>query len=163
RADASLMTIVGLQAGVAQDIEKYASDEVKRAYLPRFVSGELQGAMDLTEPGAGSDLGAIVTRATEENGRYFVDGEKIFITNGGAPIRPVLARDAATFDKSKGTTNGLSLLLCPRTLPDGRKNGVRVARAERKLGIHGSPTCAIEFERAEAFLLGQRGNGFKAM
>ena len=83
RADAGLMTIVGLQAGVAEDIQKYASDELKKAYLPRFASGEVMGAMDLTEPQAGSDLGAIVTRATDESGRYFVDGEKIFITNGG--------------------------------------------------------------------------------
>ena len=73
RADAALMTVMGLQAGVAEDIQKYASDELAQLYLPRFVAGELQGAMDLTEPQAGSDLGAIVTRASEENGRYFLD------------------------------------------------------------------------------------------
>lgn len=110
RADSSLMTIAGLQAGIAYDIEKYGSDEIKQRYLPRFASGELQGSMDLTEPQAGSDLGGITARVTEEGGRYFVDGEKIFITNGGAPIHLVLARDAATFDQSKGTTNGLSLV-----------------------------------------------------
>ena len=163
RADASLMTIIGLQAGVALDIEKYASDELKRRYLPRFVSGELQGAMDLTEPQAGSDLGGIVTRATDEGDRWFIDGEKIYITNGGAPVHLVLARDAATFEQSKGTTNGLNLMLCPRTLPDGRRNGVRVARVESKFGIHGSPTCVVEFEHAEAFLLAARGQGFRAM
>ena len=76
--------------------------------------------MDLTEPQAGSDLGGIVTRATSEGDRWFIDGEKIFITNGGAQIHLVLARDAATFDQSKGTTNGLNLMLCPQTLPDGR-------------------------------------------
>ena len=70
RADASLMTIIGLQGGVAQDIEKYGTDELRRRYLPRFLSGELQGAMDLTEPQAGSDLGGIATRVTEENGRF---------------------------------------------------------------------------------------------
>jgi len=64
RADASLMTIVGLQGGVAHDIQKYGTDEIRERYLPRFASGELQGAMDLTEPQAGSDLGAIRTRAT---------------------------------------------------------------------------------------------------
>lgn len=163
RADASLMTIVGLQAGVAGDIEKYGTDALKRQYLPHFASGEVQGAMDLTEPGAGSDLGGISTRVTEENGRFFVDGEKIFITNGGAEIHLVLAREAATYDQSKGTTNGLSLLLCPRTLPDGSANGVTVTRAETKLGIHGSPTCAMSFEHAEGFLLGTRGQGFRAM
>jgi alkylation response protein AidB-like acyl-CoA dehydrogenase len=163
RADSSLMTIVGLQAGVAADIEKYGSEEIKRRYLPRFASGELQGCMDLTEPQAGSDLGGIITRVTAENGRYFVDGQKIFITNGGAAIHLVLARDAATFDQSKGTTNGLSLMLCPVTLPDGTRNGVRVSRVERKMGIHGSPTCVIDFEHAEAFLLSKAGMGFRAM
>ena len=163
RADTSLMTILGLQAGVAGDIQKYGSDEIKQRYLPRFAAGELQGCMDLTEPQAGSDLGAIATRVTEKDGRFFVDGSKIFITNGGSGVHLVLARDAATFDQSKGTTNGLSLMLCPVELPDGTRNPVRVTRVENKMGIHGSPTCAIEFEHAEAFLLGERGNGFRAM
>jgi len=163
RADASLMTIVGLQAGVAGDIEKYGSDDIKRRYLPDFASGTLQGSMDLTEPQAGSDLGGILTRVTEENGRYFLDGTKIYITNGGAAIHLVLARDGETFDKSKGTTGGLSLMLCPVTLPDGSKNSIRVPRVESKLGIHGSPTCSVEYEHAEAFLLGTRGSGFRAM
>lgn len=163
RADAGLMTMIGLQAGVADDIQMYANDELKQRYLPGFAKGELMGAMDLTEPQAGSDLGGITTRATEENGRVFIDGQKIFITNGGAPVHLVLARDADSFEASKGTTRGLSLYLCPRTLPDGRKNGVRVARLEEKLGIHGSPTAAMQFEHAEAFLLGKRGDGFKAM
>jgi len=102
RADPSLMTIIGLQAGVAQDIERYGSEELRQRYLPRFVAGELQGCMDLTEPQAGSDLGGIVTRATEEHGRFFLDGEKIFITNGGADVHLVLARDGASFDQSRG-------------------------------------------------------------
>ncbi|MGH7822337.1 MAG: acyl-CoA dehydrogenase family protein [Candidatus Binatia bacterium] len=163
RANASLMTIVGLQTGVAYDIQKYGSEEIRRRYLPHFVSGELQGSMDLTEPQAGSDLGNIRARVTEENGRFFVDGEKIFITNGGAPIHLVLARDGATYDETRGTTNGLSLVLCPRTLPDGSRNGVRIARTESKLGIHGSPTCVVEFEHAEGWVLGRRGEGFRAM
>lgn len=163
RADASLMTIVGLQTGVAADIEKYGTDTLRETYLPRMVTGELTGAMDLTEPQAGSDLGAIRTRGTREGDRWFVDGEKIFITNGGAPVHLVLARDAATYDASKGTTHGLSLLLCPAVLPDGHRNAIRVSRVETKLGIHGSPTCVVEFEHAEAFLLGTPGEGFKAM
>jgi len=163
RADSSLMTIVGLQAGVAHDIETYGSDEIKQRYLPGFASGELQGCMDLTEPQAGSDLGGIVTRVTLEDGRYFVDGEKIYITNGGAPIHLVLARDAATFDQSRGTTNGLSLMLCPVTLPDGRRNAIRVPRVESKFGIHGSPTCVVELDHAEGYLLGKAGAGFRAM
>jgi hypothetical protein len=163
RADPSLMTIVGLQAGVAGDIQKYGDEALKQAYLPRFASGELQGCMDLTEPQAGSDLGGILTSVSQEDGRYYLDGSKIFITNGGAPVHLVLARDAATFAQSKDTTHGLSLMLCPVTLPDGTHNRVRVARIESKTGLHGSPTCAIEFEHAEAFLLGKAGEGFRAM
>jgi hypothetical protein len=163
RADASLMTILGLQGGAAADIEKYGSEELKQLYLPRFATGELQGSMDLTEPQAGSDLGGVATRAKSENGRYFVDGEKIFITNGGAQIHLVLAREDASFDQTKGTTKGLSLMLCPTTLPDGTANRIRISRVESKMGIHGSPTCVVEFDHAEAFLLGEAGGGFRAM
>ena len=163
RADAGLMTMVGLQAGVAEDIQMYASEELKREFLPRFASGEVMGAMDLTEPQAGSDLGAIVTSAREEDGSVFLDGEKIFITNGGCEIHMVLARDADTFDASKGTTRGLSLYLCPRTRRDGSANGVAVTRLEHKLGIHGSPTAAMQFTHSEAFRVGPKGEGFKCM
>jgi alkylation response protein AidB-like acyl-CoA dehydrogenase len=163
RADASLMTILGLQGGTAADIEKYGSAELKQRYLPRFATGELQGSMDLTEPQAGSDLGGVATRAKRENGRYFIDGEKIFITNGCAQIHLVLARDDATFDQTKGTTKGLNLMLCPTTLPDGTANRIRISRVESKMGIHGSPTCVVEFDHAEAFLLGEAGGGFRAM
>ena len=163
RADASLMTIIGLQAGVAQDIEKYGSEALKRRYLPQLLSGAEQGSMDLTEPQAGSDLGNITTRVTRDGDRFFIDGEKIFITNGGSGIHLVLARDAATAEQSKGTTNGLNLMLVPRVLPDGTANGMRTSRVEKKMGIHGSPTCVIEFDHAEGFLLGKSGQGFKAM
>ncbi|HSJ97200.1 MAG TPA: acyl-CoA dehydrogenase family protein, partial [Myxococcota bacterium] len=164
RADTSLMTVVGLQAGVAGDIEKYGSDALKQEWLPRFASGEVQGAMDLTEPKAGSDLGGITTRAAEQpDGTVRVDGVKIFITNGGAEVHLVLARDSDHYDESKGTTNGLSLVLVPRNLPDGSRNGIRVARLEQKLGIHGSPTCEVVFENAVGWRLGQKGQGFRAM
>jgi alkylation response protein AidB-like acyl-CoA dehydrogenase len=163
RADAGLMTMIGLQAGVAEDIQEFASEELKQRYLPRFASGEVMGAMDLTEPSAGSDLGAIVTRAIEEGDRFFIDGSKIFITNGGSEIHLVLARDDDNFDESKGTTRGLSLYIVPRTLPDGSRNTVEVTRLEEKLGIHGSPTAAVSFSRAEGYRIGEKGEGFKAM
>jgi alkylation response protein AidB-like acyl-CoA dehydrogenase len=164
RADTSLMTVVGLQAGVAGDIEKYGSGDLRAKWLPKFTSGEVQGAMDLTEPKAGSDLGGIQTRAVEQpDGTLRVSGSKIFITNGGAEVHLVLARDGDTFDQSKGTTNGLSLVLVPRHLDDGSRNGVRVARLEKKLGIHGSPTCEVVFEEAVGWRLGAKGQGFRAM
>jgi alkylation response protein AidB-like acyl-CoA dehydrogenase len=163
RADAGLMTIIGLQAGVADDIQYYGSDELKQRYLPGFAEGALMGAMDLTEPQAGSDLGEIRTRATETEGEIRLDGEKIFITNGGAAVHLVLARDADAYDASVGTTNGLSLYLCPRTLPDGTANAVAITRLEEKLGIHGSPTAAVSFRGARAWRVGKKGAGFRAM
>jgi len=164
RADASLMMIVGLQTGAAGDIQKYGSEEVKKKWLPRFVSGEVEGCMDLTEPQAGSDLGGISARVTDlPDGTVQVDGQKIFISNGGAEVHLVLARDADTFEESKGTTNGLSLLLVPRHMDDGSLNGVRVPRLERKIGIHGSATCEVVYEEAIGVRLGEKGQGFKAM
>jgi len=164
RADPSLMMVVGLQSGAANDTEKYGSPEVKAAWLPRFTSGEVQGCMDLTEPQAGSDLGGIATRATElPDGSVQIDGQKIFISNGGAEVHLVLARDAETFEQSRGTTRGLSLVLVARHREDGSKNGVRVARLERKIGIHGSPTCEVVFEGAIGVRLGKKGRGFQAM
>jgi alkylation response protein AidB-like acyl-CoA dehydrogenase len=163
RADAGLMTIIGLQAGVAEDIERFAPEELKQRYLPGFASGELMGAMDLTEPQAGSDLGAIRTRATERDGQIRLEGEKIFITNGGAAVHLVLARDDDSYEASAGTTNGLSLYLSPRTLPDGSANPIEITRLEEKLGIHGSPTAAVAFRGALAYRIGKKGQGFRAM
>ena len=164
RADPSLMMVVGLQTGAAIDIERYGSEEVKRAWLPRFTSGEVQGCMDLTEPQAGSDLGGIVTRGTDlPDGSVRVDGQKIYISNGGAEVHLVLVRDADTFEASKGTTRGLSLVLVPRHLENGSRNGIRVARLERKIGIHGSATCEVVFDGAVGTRLGEKGQGFRAM
>jgi alkylation response protein AidB-like acyl-CoA dehydrogenase len=164
RADPSLMMVIGLQTGVANDIAKYGSEEIKRAFLPRFVSGEVQGSMDLTEPQAGSDLGGIATRVADlADGQVQVDGQKIYISNGGAEVHLVLARDEDSFDESKGTTNGLSLVLVPRHREDGSANGVRVTRLEKKIGIHGSPTCEMIFENSVGDRLGKKGQGFRAM
>ncbi|MFQ5417831.1 MAG: acyl-CoA dehydrogenase family protein, partial [Myxococcota bacterium] len=164
RADPSLMMIIGLQTGVANDIAKYGSEEVKNTWLPRFTSGDVQGSMDLTEPQAGSDLGGIQTRVAELSGdEVQVDGQKIFISNGGAEVHLVLARDEDTSAQSKGTTNGLSLVLVPRHREDGSDNGVRVSRLEKKLGIHGSPTCEVVFEGSIGVRLGKKGDGFRAM
>jgi len=164
RADPSLMMVIGLQTGAANDIEKFGSEELKKKWLPRFTSGEVEGCMDLTEPQAGSDLGGITTRATDlPDGSVKVDGQKIFISNGGGEVHLVLARDDDGYDKSRGSTRGLSLVLVPRHQEDGSLNGVRVTRLERKLGIHGSATCEMLFDGAIGWRLGQKGQGFQAM
>ena len=163
RANAGLMTIIGLQSGTAEDIQRYASEDLRNEFLPRFASGEVLGSMDLTEPQAGSDLGAIQTRARDEGEISKITGDKIFITNGGAEVHLVLARDDDNYEASKGSTKGLSLFICPRTRRDGSKNGITVERLEHKMGIHCSPTAAVHFEDAEAYRIGVKGEGFKAM
>ena len=165
RADPSLMMVVGLQTGAADDIEKYGSEEVKRAWLPRFASGEVQGCMDLTEPQAGSDLGGITTRATElPDGRVRVDGQKIYISNGGAEVHLVLARDADSFEESKGTTNGLSLVLV-RAPPRGRRAQRRARGAARAASSASTarPPARSSSRARIGVRLGKKGQGFRAM
>lgn len=149
RADASLQNLFGLQ-GVAEIINAFASQEIKDTYLPRFSRGEVTGCMALTESEAGSDLQNVKLRATlEEDGTWYLKGVKRFITNGNADILLVLAR--SDFDEEGGL--GLSLFLC-----EG-KDGVTVRRIEDKLGIHGSPTCELQFDRVPAILIGERKRG----
>ena len=149
RADAALMTIFGLQ-DIAETINSFGSDEQKQRYLPKFASGEVTGAMVLTEPDAGSDLQAVRLKAYEtENGEWRLSGVKRFITNGCGDVLLVLARS------EEGTRDGrgLSMFICEK----GPK--VHIRRIEDKLGIHGSPTCEIHFRDAPAELVGKRRRG----
>jgi len=160
RADAALMNIFGLQ-GIAETINAFASDEIKRKYLPAFASGKVTGAMVLTEPDAGSDLQSVKTSGHEVDeeqparvyqdaqGNWFIRGVKRFITNGCGEILLVLARSEP--DISDG--RGLSLYLIERG------PWVKVRRLEDKLGIHGSPTCELFFDDAPAKLIGERQRG----
>ncbi len=149
RADASLMNVYGLQ-GIAETINAFASEEIKKDYLPRMASGEWTGAMVLTEPDAGSDLQAVKTRAYQDaNGNWFVRGVKRFITNGCGEVLLVLSRTEPEISDGRG----LSLLLVER----GPR--VKVRRLENKLGIKGSPTCEIFFDDAPAKLIGERQRG----
>jgi alkylation response protein AidB-like acyl-CoA dehydrogenase len=149
RADASLMNLYGLQ-GIAETINAFADEDIRREYLPRMASGEFTGAMVLTEPDAGSDLQAVKTRAFQnEKGEWIVHGVKRFITNGCGHVLLVLARTEPHIADGRG----LSCLLVER----GPR--VKVRRLERKLGIHGSPTCELFFDHAPARLIGQRQRG----
>jgi len=149
RADASLMNIFGLQ-GIAETINAFASEEIKRKYLPLFAEGKVTGAMVLTEPDAGSDLQAVKLRAYQDSqGNWFLHGVKRFITNGCGEVLLVLSRSEP--DRSGGM--GLSLLLCE---PGPT---VHIRRLEDKLGIHGSPTCEIFFDHTPALLIGERQRG----
>jgi len=160
RADASLMNLFGLQ-GIAETINAFASEAIKRDILPRFAAGEITGAMVLTEPDAGSDLQKIKTIGREGDedqpaaavqdaeGNWYIHGVKRFITNGCGDVLLVLARSEP--DREGGL--GLSLFLCERG------PGIYVRRIEDKLGIHGSPTCELRFENAPARLIGERQRG----
>lgn len=149
RADASLQNLFGLQ-GVGEIINAFASEELKDKYLPLFSQGKVTAAMALTEAEAGSDLQSVKLKAIQDaNGIWLLQGVKRFITNGNADILLVLAR--SELDEEGGL--GLSLFLCEA------KDGVKVRRIEDKLGIHGSPTCEIQFDKVPSSLIGERKRG----
>jgi 3-(methylthio)propanoyl-CoA dehydrogenase len=149
RADASLMNLFGLQ-DIADTINLFGDEDQKQRYLPRFASGEVTGSMALTEPDAGSDLQAVMLKAyQDESGKWFLKGVKRFITNGCGKISLVLARS------EEGTTDGrgLSMFIYERD------KHMKIRRIEHKLGIHGSPTCELQFNDAPAELCGKRRMG----
>ena len=150
RADAGFENIWGLQ-DCAETINEFASEEIKAKFLPRVSAGETC-AMDLTEPDAGSDLGAVMLKATwdEAAGVWRLNGCKRFITNGDGDISLVLART----EEGTKDARGLSMLIY-----DKRDGGVKVRRIENKLGIKGSPTCELVFNNAPAVLVGDRKMG----
>ncbi len=153
RADASLMTLVGLQ-DIAETIEDFGNDEQKAKYIPPLAAGDASGAMVLTEPDFGSDLQSIKTKATpptngDDSGVWRLNGTKRFITNGNGTTLLVLARS------EEGTTDGrgLSMFIC------SKDKTINIDRIEEKLGIHGSPTCEMTFNNTPAYLVGKRKFG----
>lgn len=154
RADAALMNIFGLQE-ISETIYKFGSEDQRQRFLPRFSRGEVLGSMALTEPDAGSDLPAVALAAHdklgayEHNGKWYLHGVKRFITNGCAEISLVMARSEPNVSGGRG----ISLFIYERD------DKMKIRRIEGKLGIHGSPTCEMQFNNAEAELLGQRKLG----
>ncbi|MBK5934509.1 hypothetical protein C8N32_104185 [Rhodovulum imhoffii] len=159
-----------LSQGQIEALDHHASPEIKALYLPRLISGDWIGTMNLTEPQAGSDVGALRTTATSNgDGTYAVTGQKIFISWGDADFAEnvchlVLARLP---DGAPGT-KGISLFLVPRNLPDengapGARNSLRVVSLEHKMGLHGSPTAVMEYDGATGWLVGAPHKGMAAM
>ena len=150
RADPALMTIFALQE-VAAIVAEYGDEETKARILPRFVHEGVTGAMVLTEPDAGSDLGVVQTRAwwDEEAGTWRLHGVKRFITNGNADVLLVLARS------EEGSTDARGLSLFAVEADDT----IRVRRTENKMGLHASPTCELQFNDTPARLVGKRRFG----
>lgn len=159
-----------LSKGQIEALEHHAGPEIQALYLPKLTSGEWSGTMNLTEPQAGTDVGALRTKAVPNgDGTYAVTGQKIFITWGDSDLTAnvchlVLARLP---DGAEGT-KGISLFMVPKFLPDaegrpGARNSLRVVSLEHKLGIHGSPTCVMQFDGATGWLVGEPHKGMAAM
>ncbi|MCV6614582.1 MAG: acyl-CoA dehydrogenase C-terminal domain-containing protein, partial [Cellvibrionaceae bacterium] len=159
-----------LTAGACLSIDAHGSDEIKQKYLPNMYSGQWSGAMDLTEPHAGTDLGIIRTSAKENgDGSYTINGNKIFITWGEHDmaeniIHLVLARLP---DAPKGP-KGISMFLVPKIMVNddgslGERNGVSCGSIEKKMGIKGSATCVMNFDDAKGWLVGEPNQGLAAM
>ncbi|HEY0414089.1 MAG TPA: acyl-CoA dehydrogenase [Allosphingosinicella sp.] len=167
-ANMAFSLIMMLTAGAVEALRHHGSEDLKRQWLPRLVTGEWSGTMNLTEPQAGSDVGALKTRAEPVgDGSWRIAGQKIFITFGEHDLADnivhlVLAR---TPDAPPGT-RGISLFLVPKILPDGTRNDLRCVSIEHKLGIHASPTCVMAYGdegRCLGWLIGEEQSGMRAM
>ncbi|GIU07989.1 acyl-CoA dehydrogenase family protein [Shewanella morhuae] len=155
-----------LTAGAALCINAHGSEALKKAYLPKLYSGEWAGAMDMTEPQAGSDLRNIRTRAQpQDDGSYAITGSKIFITGGDHDLTEnVIHLVLAKLPDSKG----ISLFLVPKISinADGslaNQNGVSVGSIEHKMGLKGSATCVMNYDNAQGYLIGEPNRGLVCM
>lgn len=156
--------------GQIEALEHHANDALKDIYLPKLISGEWTGTMNLTEPQAGSDVGALRSKAEPNgDGSYAVSGQKIYISWGDNDFTEnvchlVLARLPDAVDGVKG----ISLFMVPKFIPDtdgnlGERNSLRVVSLEHKMGLHGSPTAVMEYDNATGWLVGEPHAGLAAM
>ena len=157
-----------LTMAAADTLASFGSDDLKATYLGKLISGEWFGTMQLTEPQAGSDVGALRTRATRAgDGTYRITGSKIFITYGEHDLTDnIIHFVLARLSDAPPGTKGISLFLVPKFMPDGRRNDVRAHSVEHKLGIHASPTCTMVFgdqSGAVGFLIGEEHKGMTCM
>jgi len=146
----------------------YGTDDLKTRYLGKLISGEWMGTMQLTEPQAGSDVGALRTRAARaDDGSYRITGSKIFITYGEHDLTDnIIHFVLARLPDAPPGTKGISLFLIPKFLADGTRNDVRAHSVEHKLGIHASPTCTMVYGDkggATGFLIGEKHKGMACM
>ena len=159
-----------MSQGQIEALEHHASDAIKDLYLPKLISGQWAGTMNLTEPQAGSDVGALSSRAEDNgDGTYAITGQKIYISWGDNDFTDnvchlVLAR----LPGAPAGTKGISLFLVPRNLPDengdaGVANSLKVVSLEHKMGLHGSPTCVMQYDGATGWMVGAEGGGMAAM
>ncbi len=163
-----------LTQGAIDAVAAHGNDYLKATYLPKMASGEWTGTMNLTEPHAGSDLGALRTKAVRQpDGTYRITGTKIFITYGDHELTPnIIHLVLARLPDSPPGTRGISLFLVPKVLVEkdgslGKRNDVICASLEHKLGIHGSPTCVLKYgengDGAVGYLVGEENRGLNVM
>ncbi|MFM1863320.1 MAG: hypothetical protein RLZ26_1842 [Pseudomonadota bacterium] len=163
-ANHALQMVTSLVPGAIGTLMRFGTPEQQARLIPPMADGRWLSTMALTEPGAGSDLSVIRTRARRDGDHWRITGEKIFISGGDQDLSEgivhlVLARSGAP----DIGVRGLSLFACLSHLPDGSRNSVRASRIEEKLGLHASPTCQMVFEDAAAELVGEEGAGLQAM
>ncbi|HEV7663005.1 MAG TPA: acyl-CoA dehydrogenase family protein [Chloroflexota bacterium] len=161
RADASTMVQYAFYTSPAAMILRFGSDTQKQRWVPRLARGEVIGWVAMTEPEAGSDVGNISTRATRQaDGSWRISGRKQFISSGNGDVGVLLAR---AVPGSHGL-DGLALFVVPRCVPDddaGERQNYSIERAEDKVCITGSPTCALSFEDSQAEIMGSPGDGWR--
>ena len=160
----------GLTQGAMAALMVHGSPEQKATYLPRMVSGEWTGTMNLTEPHCGTDLGLLKTKAVPNpDGSYAVTGTKIFISAGEHDLADnIIHLVLARIEGAPAGTKGISLFVVPKILvgPDGTlgaRNGVSCGSIERKMGIHGNSTCVMNYDGAQGWLVGEAHRGLNAM
>jgi alkylation response protein AidB-like acyl-CoA dehydrogenase len=161
-----------LTAAAIEAIEVHGTGDQKKKYLPNLISGAWTGTMNLTEPQAGTDLAAIRTVAKKNGDHYLMKGQKIFITFGDHDFTPnIIHLVLARVDGLPEGNDGLGLFIVPKFLVNddgsiGARNDVRPVGVEHKLGIHGSPTCVMQYgekDGAIAYLVGEEGKGLRNM
>jgi alkylation response protein AidB-like acyl-CoA dehydrogenase len=160
----------GLTHGAASAILAHGSDEQKDKYLPKMVSCDWTGTMNLTEPHCGTDLGMMRTKAVpQDDGTYKVTGQKIFISAGDHDMADnIIHLVLAKIPGGPEGIKGVSLFIVPKFLVNddgslGARNGVSVGKIEEKMGIHGNSTCVMNYDEATGFLLGEAHKGMRAM
>lgn len=159
-----------LSRGAYHLLNGAASDEIRERYLPNMVAGTWSGTMCLTEPHCGTDLGLLTTKAVpQDDGSYRITGSKIFITSGDHDLTEnILHMVIARVEGAPAGTRGISLFLVPKFLvgedgTPGERNAVVTASIEHKMGIRGSATCALNFDEATGFLIGEENRGLAEM
>ncbi|MCY4426588.1 MAG: acyl-CoA dehydrogenase family protein [Halieaceae bacterium] len=161
-ANHSLQMVVNLVPGASNVLTRFGTDEQRQTLIPLLASGSYLATMCLTESGAGSDLAKIRCKATPAGDNWEISGEKIFISGGGQDISDGILHLVLARTGEEGI-RGLSLFACRSILENGSPNSISVARIEEKMGLHASPTCQMQFERAEAEIIGLPGEGLKCM